>query len=289
VKEFPYKTVGIKPKASQPGIEEVIRAIAHWMKERGSRTICLEDVVTQVSEVAHLPREEFIAQSDLILVLGGDGTFLAGGRLAVTRGTPILGVNFGRLGFLTEITVAELFPTLERIASNNVEIETRPLLRARSKIGDEVQIEGHVINDAVVAKSGIARLLEVETFVDNQFLACFKADGLIISTPTGSTAYSLAAGGPIIFPTMGAIIMTPICPHSLNQRPLVIPDHFNITLQMQGPMESVYLTLDGQVVRPMQEGEHVEIVKSPHRLKIVRSPFKSYFDILKNKLRWAES
>lgn len=286
--EFPYKTVGIKPKVSQPGIEELIRGVARWLKERGSRTICLEEGI-HVAEVEPVTRDQFKRDADLILVLGGDGTFLAAGRLALARGVPILGVNLGRLGFLTEITVAELFPALEKIQTNEVGVEIRPLLQAKTKLGGKVLFEGHVINDAVVAKSGIARLLDIEAHVDQNFLASFKADGLIISTPTGSTAYSLAAGGPIVFPTLDAIVMTPICPHSLNQRPLVIPDNFTISLQMQPPLENVNLTLDGQVVRPLQDGECVEIAKSAHRLQLIKSPFKSYFDILKSKLRWAES
>jgi NAD+ kinase len=144
------------------------------------------------------------------------------------------------------------------------------------------------VNDAVIAKTAIARLLDLEVRVNGSFLAVFKADGLIISTPTGSTAYSLAAGGPIVFPTMEAIVITPICAHSLNQRPLVIPDHFVITVRASASVENVSLTLDGQVGRALHKGEYVEIGRSEQHLKMIKSPFKNYFDILKSKLRWAE-
>ena len=285
--KFPYKTVGIVTKATHTGVGDLVRGIVGWLEKEGSRVICLDSrcdlpLVTPVSE------ETFQKESDLILVLGGDGTFLAGGRLAIQRNIPILGVNLGRLGFLTEITVNELFPTLEKIREGQVVFETRHLLQARIKNGEQVVFEAHVINDAVVAKAAIARLLELETRVNRHFLALFKADGLIISTPTGSTAYSLAAGGPIVFPTMEAIVMTPICPHSLNHRPLVIPDHLTISVHVQTPAENVSLTLDGQIGRSLQDQEYVEIAKSTNHLQIIKSPFKTYFDILKSKLRWGE-
>lgn len=281
---FPYKRVGLFPKMGKPGIQDLVDKLSGWITERHSELISYEDLpgVTKVS------REDFSRLSEMIVVLGGDGTFLAAGRMALDRDIPILGVNLGRLGFLTEITVDELFPTLERIESKEFSLEKRPLLQARVKKGSQILFEGHVINDAVVSKTTIARLLEIETRINENFLALFKADGLIISTPTGSTAYSLAAGGPIVFPTMPAIVMTPICPHSLNQRPLVIPDYFVVSVDAQAAAENVSLTLDGQSARILQQEEFVEIARSPYHLQIIKSPFKTYFDILKKKLRWAE-
>jgi len=284
---FPYRTVGIVPKVTYPKIHVLIEDVSEWLRSRGSRMISMEPIFSLPDE-AIVNREEFQKQSDMIMILGGDGTFLAGGLLALNRNVPILGVNLGRLGFLTEITEEELFPMLENIEKGEVAIEIRHLLQARVKKSDQTIFEGYVINDVVVNKAAIARMLEIETKVNQHFLAVFKADGLIISTPTGSTAYSLAAGGPIVFPTMEAIIMTPICPHSLNHRPLVIPDHLTVTVQVQTPAENVILTLDGQTVRSLQDKECVEIAKSQYHLNIIKSPFKSYFDILKSKLRWAE-
>lgn len=284
---FPYRTVGIVLKASHGNIRELMAQIADWMDQARSHLISLE-ATESFDRITRVSRDDFEQRCDLILVLGGDGTFLAAGRMAIHRNVPVLGVNLGRLGFLTEIAVDELFPVLEMMKLGKVELETRHLLRARIKKRDEVLFEGHVINDAVITKAGIARLLEIETQVNQEFLAVFKADGLIISTPTGSTAYSLAAGGPIVFPTMEAIVMTPICPHSLNHRPLVIPHHLVITVHVQVAEENVNLTLDGQINRFLQPQEYVEIAKSPYNLTIIKSPFKSYFNVLKSKLRWGE-
>jgi NAD+ kinase len=285
---FPYRTIGVITKSNYPGIASLIRQISDWFQKRGGRLIAMDAVICQPGGIRQVTENELKNECDLIMVLGGDGTFLSAGKLALDRNVPILGVNLGRLGFLTEIAVEELFPTLDYYEHNAIKLEKRPLLHARIKKGDEVQFEGHVINDAVVSKATIARMLEIETRVNQTFLALFKADGLIISTPTGSTAYSLAAGGPIVFPTMEAIIMTPICAHSLNQRPLVIPDNLTVSVHVQTPAENVSLTLDGQTCRSLQDQEYLEIARSPHHLQLIKSPFMSYFDILKSKLRWAE-
>jgi len=282
---FPYKKVGVVPKTGKPGIQELISKLSSWFRQNGSALFITEE--NEFEAVQRVSREDFVNQAEMILVLGGDGTFLRAGRLALNRDIPILGVNLGRLGFLTEITVDELFPVLEKIKTREFSLEKRPLLQAQAKSGNQTLFEGHVINDAVISKTAIARLLEIETRVNQNFLALFKADGLIISTPTGSTAYSLAAGGPIVFPTMEAIVMTPICPHSLNQRPLVIPDHFVVSVHVQAS-ENVSLTLDGQSVHLLGENQYVEIARSPYHLEVIKSPFKTYFDILKSKLRWAE-
>jgi NAD+ kinase len=281
---FRYRSVGVVAKISYPGIHDLIRKIGFWLEERGSRMISFEPELPLVTQVN---TEDFENQADLILVLGGDGTFLAAGRLALNRNVPILGVNLGRLGFLTEITIDELFPVLERMEAGQILLETRHLLRARIQSKEQMSFEGHYINDAVVT-TAIARLMEIETRVNQNFLALFKADGLIISTPTGSTAYSLAAGGPIVFPTMEAIIMTPICPHSLNHRPLLIPDNMTVSVFAQTRADGVNLTLDGQIRKKLAEDEYLEIAKSKYLLNVIKSPFKSYFDILKSKLRWAE-
>ena len=284
---FPYRTIGIVAKPGYKGFEELVRNIFSWLWERGSNVLWLEDT-PPIPGPEPVDRELFQDRCDMIMVLGGDGTFLAAGKLALRKDIPVLGINLGRLGFLTEITVPELFPALEKIQEGQAVIETRHLLNARIKKGEEIIFEGHVINDAVISKTGIARMLEIETRVNQHYLALFKADGLIISTPTGSTAYSLAAGGPIVFPTMEAIVMTPICPHSLNHRPLVVPDDLMISVHPITAPENVNLTLDGQTMRVLQNEEYVEIAKSPYHLRLIKSPFKGYFDILKSKLRWGE-
>ena len=282
---FPFSTVGIVSKSGFSGIEQLTEEISNWMSERGSRIVCLKS--NHLSGAADLSKEDFERQIDLVLVLGGDGTFLAGARLSLVKNVPILGVNLGRLGFLTEISVDELFPTLDKVNAGDYTMEIRHLLRAQIKSDAGIVFERDLINDAVISKAA-ARLVDLEASVNGNFLAKFKADGLIISTPTGSTAYALAAGGPIVFPTMEAIVMTPICPHSLNQRPLVIPDHVLISVRVLGKAENVSLTIDGQTGPFLTISESVEISKSPHHLKMIKSPFKNYFNILKSKLRWAE-
>jgi NAD+ kinase len=285
--KFPYSTIGIVLKPGYKGIEDLLEKIATWMEKHGSKTVLLKEK-TPVGSIETVDEEQFQERTDLIIIMGGDGTFLAGGKLALKRDVPILGINLGRLGFLTEITVQEIFPSLERICEGSALLETRHLLQARIRKGDEIISCWHVINDAVLSKAGIARMLEIETRVNQHFLALFKADGLIIATPTGSTAYSLAAGGPIVFPTMEAIVMTPICPHSLNHRPLVVPDNLSVSVHTVTPAKDVSLTLDGQTMRVLEDGEYIEIAKSPHHLTIIKSPFKTYFDVLKSKLRWGE-
>ena len=286
--KFPYHNVGIVIKSTFKGVQDLSENLFSWLKQRNANVLLPEETPPiQGAEI--VDREAFQDRCDMIMVLGGDGTFLAAGKLALRKDIPVLGVNLGRLGFLTEITIDELFPALEKISEGQVVMETRHLLHAYIKKQDEVLFEGHVINDAVISKAGIARLVEIETRVNQHFLALFKADGLIISTPTGSTAYSLAAGGPIVFPTMEAIVMTPICPHSLNHRPLVVPDHLTISVHPITPAEMVSLTLDGQTMRVLQQEEYIELVKSPFHLRLIKSPFKGYFDILKSKLRWGES
>ena len=284
---FPYRTVGVVAKPHYPGLEHLIKDIVDWMKKQNSSLLSLQDSPT-FPGVQMVSKDEFLKEVEMIMVLGGDGTFLGAGRLSLQRNIPLLGINLGRLGFLTEIAVQELFPVLERIREGDILLESRDVLQVRVKRDSEILFEDHVINDAVVSKTSIARLLEIETRVNGNFLALFKADGLIISTPTGSTAYSLAAGGPIVFPTMDAIIMTPICPHSLNQRPLVIPDTATVSVHVQTSLTNSSVTLDGKIARELEKDEYVEIGRSPFTVNIIKSPFMSYFDILKSKLRWAE-
>jgi NAD+ kinase len=284
---FPYRTVGIVAKPNSPGLEELMHDIVDWMKKQNSRLLSPSEVPS-FAGVQAVSKEEFLKDVEMIMVLGGDGTFLGAGRLSLQRNIPLLGVNLGRLGFLTEIAVQELFPVLERIREGHIILESRDVLQVRVKRDSEILFEDHVINDAVVSKTSIARLLEIETRVNQSFLALFKADGLIIATPTGSTAYSVAAGGPIVFPTMDAIVMTPICPHSLNQRPLVIPDSVTVSVHVQTFPTNASVTLDGKIARELEKDEYVEIGRSPFTINIIKSPFMSYFDILKSKLRWAE-
>lgn len=235
-----------------------------------------------------LAREQLARQADLLIVLGGDGTLLAAARILGEHTVPILPVNLGGLGFLTSVTLAELYPVLEQALEGKSRISERVLLQA------EVLREGKTItcqralNDAVLNKGALARMIDLDLHIDGDYVCSYKADGLILSTPTGSTAYSLAAGGPIVYPVVESFVITPICPHTLTNRPLVIPNTSRIEVDFRAGDESVFLTLDGQVGVELSASDRVAVTKAPHKLRLVRAARKSYFEILRNKLKWGE-
>lgn len=222
-----------------------------------------------------------------MIVLGGDGTFLGAARWIKNRNVPILGVNVGGLGFLTDFSLHELFPVLEKILSGKFETEKRMMLTSTIIRKDKTLAEYSVLNDVVITKAAIARIIDLETSINGHYLTTFKADGLITSTPTGSTAYSMAAGGPIVFPSLQAIILTPICPHTLTNRPILVPDSAEITVAIKSRKEGIFLTFDGQVGQRLKAGDVVKI-KKDHFLNMIKSPFKDYFEVLRTKLRWGE-
>ena len=225
---------------------------------------------------------------DLIVVLGGDGTLLSAARALDGREIPLFPVNLGGLGFLTAITVDELYPELERALRGEHRIGKRRVLTCEVMRGERKAAQYQALNDVVLTKISIARVIDLDTFVDGHFVCAYKADGLIISTPTGSTAYSLAAGGPIIFPSVAAISLTPICPHMLTNRPVIVPAESVIEVVCRGDGEGSYLTIDGQVGEPLACGDHV-ICRSPqHTVNLVRPPKMLFFDVLREKLKWGE-
>jgi NAD+ kinase len=226
--------------------------------------------------------------SQLLLVLGGDGTLLAAARLAGPRGIPILPINMGSLGFLTSFTLEELYPVLEDTLAGRSSVSQRVMLRVElERAGKVIETQG-VLNEAVINKGALARMIELELTVDADFVCRYRADGLIVATPTGSTAYSLSAGGPIVHPTVESFIITPICPHTLSDRPLVIRDSSSIEMKLSGNTESVFLTIDGQRGIPLQSTDRVRISRAKELLKLIQPPKKSYFEILRNKLKWGE-
>jgi NAD+ kinase len=235
-----------------------------------------------------VPKPKLIELSDLILVLGGDGTFLSIGHLMRKRSVPLLGVNMGQLGFLTEIKKDEIFEKLSALLNGQKPlISERTMLEVTLRRKRKVIVQGPVINDAVISKGAIARIIEIEVGVGGRWVTNVKADGIIVSTPTGSTAYSLAAGGPIIEPSLQAIVLSAICPHSLTQRPLVLPDHFEVELKLSQRPGHVLLTLDGQDSVDMLEGDVVTVRKfSKLPLKLVSSPTRDYFSLLREKLKF---
>jgi NAD+ kinase len=231
---------------------------------------------------------EVAATADVLVVLGGDGTLLAASHL-VDRPVPVLGVNFGSLGFLTEITMPELYPTLEGVLRGEYKFEERRMLRARVQQRDTAETTGDVLNDVVVTKAALSRIIEFDVAIDGLFVSAFRADGLIVSSPTGSTAYNLAAGGPILHPTLDAVVLTPICPHMLSNRPLVVSDRSSIEVRLRAGRESdAHLTLDGQRGFPLRGGDVVTVTRSPRTIRLVKAQ-RDYFEVLRTKLKWGES
>ena len=220
------------------------------------------------------------------MVLGGDGTMIATARMLGDREVPVLGVNYGGLGYLAEFRIEEMYAALEAILEGNYRLDTRVMLAVELYRDQEQVTRSRVLNDVVINKSALARIIEIEAYLNGQFVNSFRADGLIVSTPTGSTAYNLSAGGPVIYPSMNAVVMTPICPFTLSNRPIVVPDDALIELRLKTPDEEVALTLDGQVGLPLKVEDHVLIRKSRTTFNLVQPMNRNYFDVLRDKLRW---
>lgn len=261
-----------------------------WLEEYGVRTVLDPETAGSLkNDGLGKTRHQVAEQADLLLVLGGDGTLLAAAREAALRGVPILPVNMGSLGFLASFTVDELYPALEATLSGESIINERVLLLVERVNRGEILTKQRVLNDCVVHKGTLARMIELELYVDDGFVCRYRADGLIVATPTGSTAYSMSAGGPIVHPLVESILITPICPHTLSDRPVVIHDTSKIELRVAESSESVFLTLDGQTGVPIQVGDRVRITRAEERLKLIQPPNKSYFEILRSKLKWGEA
>jgi NAD+ kinase len=265
-----------------------------WLRDRDRRA-CLDEATAALGgpEVGSgcliASGKDMVALADALVVLGGDGTLLAASRL-LERAIPVLGVNFGSLGFLTEITLPELYPTLEGVLQGQFEHEDRRLLRAvvQRKGRDDVTVD--VLNDVVITKAGPSRIIELDVTVDGRFVSSFRADGIIVSSPTGSTAYNLAAGGPILRPTLPAMVVTPISPHMLSHRPLVVGDDARVEIRLRAARGvEVYTALDGQETFALGEGDGAVVTGSPMHLNLVTAHGRDYFEVLRTKLRWGES
>jgi NAD+ kinase len=282
------KTVGIFAKPNAPAALHTVPELLGWLAERGIAARLDEVAASYAGSGDGLPREQVPERCDLAIVLGGDGTLLSAARAVAGRAIPLLGVNLGGLGFLTAIPVGDLFPELERALSGIHRVTRRRLLHVAVLRGDKTVAEYEALNDAVIAKSSIARIVDLDVWAGDTFVCEYKADGLIVSTPTGSTAYSLAAAGPIIFPTVSAVCITPICPHTLTNRPLIIPADLPIRVVGHVKDEDSYLTVDGQVGGHLEAGDVVECRASAHEVLLVQSPDKTFFDVLRQKLKWGE-
>jgi NAD+ kinase len=281
--------IGVATKPSKPEAEPVLRNLIAWLRERGREVVLDREAAAIVPGAGPgLPRDEVVAWADLVIVLGGDGTILSVARLIGSREVPILGVNLGGLGFLTEITLDELFPTLEAVLRNEFDVSRRLTLTARVLRGGEPIASYEALNDAVITKTALSRIVDLETHVNGEYVATFRADGLIVSTPTGSTAYCLAAGGPIIYPSLPAVVIIPICPHTLTNRPLVLPDSAVVEIIQGSAGEDVHLTVDGQVGVGLRHRDVVALKRSGRTIALIKSPKLNYFELLRTKLKWGE-
>ena len=282
------QAIGIFVKRHHQDALRVAAEACAWLKARGLAVLVDEALAAQIPGADPCPLREIPAAADMLIVLGGDGTLLSVARLAGDRLTPILGINLGSLGFLTEITRDELDPVLSKLVAGELPIAERMRLDvAIRRAGFEVE-RYLVLNDLVINKGALARIIDMEAWVDDAYLTTFKADGLIIATPTGSTAYNLAAGGPIISPALNCLVISPICPHMLTNRPIIVGGDAVIRIEVKFQDEDVVLTADGQVGMPLRGGDIVEIRRSPHPTLLVLSPTKDYFQILRTKLHWGE-
>ena len=286
------KRIGIVVKPHQPAALKTICDLVKWLHEHGIAVAGPPEIERERIEdetgyaVSVLEHDELAKNVDLMLVLGGDGTMIATARMLGDQEVPVLGVNYGGLGYLAEFRIEELYTALESILNGHYRLDRRVMLAAELLRGSEQISRMRVLNDVVINKSALARIIEIEVYLNEQFVNSFRADGLIVATPTGSTAYNLSAGGPVIYPSMNAIVITPICPFTLSNRPLVVPDDSIIELRLKTEREDVALTLDGQVGFPMQVEDRVMIRKSQTTFNLVQPANRNYFDVLRDKLRW---
>ena len=279
--------IGIVVKPNKPSAISLAKELILWLGRRNIQVFVDQAIQSAVQHPYFCSRPEISERVELLIVLGGDGTLLSAVRDMGGKQIPILGVNLGGLGFLTEITLEEVYPVLEEIFAGKMETEERMRLCATViRQGQEIS-EYSVLNDAVITKSVLARIFHLRSSIDGVYVTTYRGDGVIISTPTGSTAYSLAAGGPIVYPTLNSILITPICPHALTNRPLLIPDQGKVEFVLESEDSDVRLTLDGQVGCPLHPYDRVVVTRQNH-VVFIKSPFKDYFTILRTKFKWGE-
>jgi NAD+ kinase len=279
--------IGIAAKPNKPEAGPILRDLMDWIQTRG-REVLLDEAAAASCLAAGrgIPRSEIVTKADLLVVLGGDGTLLAMARLIGSREIPILGVNLGGLGFLTEITLDELFPTLESVLGDRFTVSRRLTLSARVLRDRQLIGSYEALNDVVITNPALSRIVELETHVNGEYVATFRGDGLIVSTPTGSTAYCLSAGGPILYPTLPGLVIIPICPHTLTNRPLVVPESAVVEVAHGSAGENVQLTVDGQVGVGLRHRDVIAIQRSARTIALIRSPTLNYFELLRTKLKW---
>lgn len=280
------RVVGLVAKYEEPKAAEMASWLVPWLKEKGKRVL-VEPGMARVGGRSS-SKKEMARKADLIVVLGGDGTLLSIARLVERPNVPILGVNLGGLGFITEVAIEELETVLARTLAGGFSVEKRMTLEIQLHSKRRKTKKFRVLNDAVITKGARARIIDLETHVGKEYLCTYRADGLIISTPTGSTAYSLAAGGPILYPSLGAIVLSPICPHTLTNRPIVVSSKSTVRVRLRSSGGTVFLSPDGQEGVLLNNDDVVEVRDYRAPVSLVKAPSRSYFEILRNKLKWGE-
>ena len=282
------KRIGIVVKAQQEAMDKA-GELETWLKGRGIEALTRKNIPAPITSHHCLVENITKAPGDLscIVVLGGDGTFLSAIRWVQDTGIPVLGVNLGAFGFLTETPVDQLFPVMEKVIKEDYRTQERILLSAKVLRDGEQRACQTVLNDVVINKEALARIAHIHTYIDGDYLTTFKADGLVVATPTGSSAYSLSAGGPIVHPSLKTIILTPICPFTLINRPLIVPDTVTIKIKIEERDSDIFLTFDGQVGLHVTHRDTIIVEKAPHTIQMIRTPGQSYYGLLKAKLRWS--
>ena len=282
------KSVGILTKPKLPEDKSTLHDVVTWLRARSIDVILDATSASLLGEQGGYQKTQLASKADVLLVLGGDGTMLNAARLAGERSIPILGVNMGGLGFLTEVRLENLYPSLERVFANDFVLDERLMLRTHIHRHGEAVAQGVVLNDVVISKGTLARMIELKIAIQGRFVTNLRGDGLIVSSPTGSTAYSLSAGGPIIDPAVQSLILTPICPHTLTHRPLIVPGNVEIDVTLTSKDDGAMATLDGQVGVAITQGDTVVIQTSEQRTRLIRFPESNYYDVLREKLKWGD-
>jgi len=282
------KSAAIISRPDRPEVAGILPGLLSWLSEHGYRVIIDSQTADYTSGQTVVPRAEMAAQAlDLVVVLGGDGTLLSAARVTAAIDVPLLGVNLGSLGFLTEVPLQSLYSMLDAIQEGRATVEHRSLMEVELVRADQVRGSYLVFNDAVVNKTALARLNNYDLYINGAFVSSYRADGMIVATPTGSTAYSLSAGGPVLMPTVKAFVITPVAPHSLTHRPLVVPDSVEIDILLRSQQEVAYLSLDGQPGLDLSDGDRVRCRRSEHQVNLFRTG-TDFFHVLRTKLKWGE-
>lgn len=281
------RKIGIICKLSRREPQDILKGLLPWLEERGCEVFVDQDTASRLN-IRGYDRNDIATYVEVVLVLGGDGTMLSVIRLVAPAGIPVLGINLGSLGFLTEVCKEEIYSAVEELLSGGCAQEERLMLKTTLRRGGEVLEQVSVLNDVVINKGALARIIDLEVSIDRSYVTTYKADGLIISTPTGSTAYSLSAGGPVLYPTLENIVLTPICSHTLTNRPIVLSDNVAIAIRLMSTSEDVFLTLDGQVGCELKPDDVIEVVKADYKARLLVAGATGYFDVLRKKLKWGE-